>query len=160
MISTYSIKKDLSITNAKWLLNTISGNNPENYLFAFIGKSTPWFVDSEPSMPVDNENDYINDWKNMISLKRIPSSETILAIRKIDQDPVQDIINAYKETCPVIDYKMIMRNPENAYGTACKASGTVLQVVETKSYMQEFLLELEDGNLVYVTYSCQYLNGY
>lgn len=76
----------------------------------------------------------------------------ILAIRKIDQDPVQDIINAYKETCPVIDYKMIMRNPENAYGTACKASGTVLQVVETKSYMQEFLLELEDGNLVYVTY--------
>lgn len=84
MISTYSIKTDLSIANAKWLLNTITGDSPVNYLFAFIGKSTPWAVEDEPPMPVDSIEDYISSWKSLISLKRIPSTEATLAIRRID----------------------------------------------------------------------------
>ena len=76
----------------------------------------------------------------------------ILAIRKVNTENVQDIISLFKDTCPKMDYKAIMRNPDNAYGTMCKVSGTVLQVIETESYMQEFLLNLYDGNLVYVAY--------
>lgn len=79
-------------------------------------------------------------------------SDGILAIRKLDEPIVENIVSVFKDTCPSIDYKTIMRNPENAYGTLCKASGTVFQVIETDDYTQEFLLKLNDGNMVYVTY--------
>lgn len=83
MINTYSIKKDLSILNAKWLLEILGSDNPSNFLYTFIGRSYPWSVDSEPPMPVDNINDYIQTWKDIISLKRVQYTDITLAIRKI-----------------------------------------------------------------------------
>ena len=82
----------------------------------------------------------------------LKQSEGILAIRKLNVSPVEDIVALFKNTCKTIDYKAIMRNPDQAYGTIWKAQGKVFQVVKTESYMQEFLLELSDGNIVYVSY--------
>lgn len=91
---------------------------------------------------------YVNTYKD----GSIAKSNGILAIRKLDKPAIANIITEFKNTCPKMDYKAIMRNPDNAYGTLCKATGTVLQVVKTTDTMQEFLLSLEDDSLVYVTY--------
>lgn len=77
----------------------------------------------------------------------------IEGIRKTDTSAIDNIVEEFKKTCPEIDYKGIMRNPEKAYGTLCKATGTVIQVIKTQKTLQEFLLRLDDGNLVYVAYS-------
>lgn len=82
MITTYSIKKDFSILNAEWLFNTISGENPSNYLYTFIGRTEPWVVESEPPMPADNVDGFITSWKNMIALKRVNYTDMSLAIKK------------------------------------------------------------------------------
>ena len=84
------------------------------------------------------------------SLKK---SENIMAIRKLEDIPLNtEIVSAFKKSCKNIDYNAIMRNPENARGTICKAKGKVLQVIKTESYMQEFLLEMSNGNLLYIGY--------
>ena len=82
-VNTYSIKKDFSVLNALWLYNTISGETPSNYLYTFIGRTEPWVNESEPLMPYDNVRDFIDTWKNMISLKRVNYTDMTLAIRKI-----------------------------------------------------------------------------
>lgn len=79
--------------------------------------------------------------------------EGIQAIHVLEKNSVPDIVSAFKKSCPAIDYKGIMRNPDKAYGTICKASGTVLQVVEITNYgFEDFLLRLNDGNIVFVSY--------
>lgn len=83
MIDTFSIKNILSIEQAKWLLNSISGVTPQNYIFSFIGKVTPWSIETEPDYPFDDINDYIKTWKDIISLKRIQLTDMTLAIKKI-----------------------------------------------------------------------------
>lgn len=80
------------------------------------------------------------------------SLKKVRAIRVVDAPLISDMVTEFKNTCTSIDYQKIMRNPDVAYGTIWKARGTVLQVVETKDNMQEFLLELSDGNCVYVDY--------
>ena len=82
MLTTYSIKKDFSILNAKWLFNTISGENPSNYLYTFIGRTEPWTIETEPTMPADDVEGYITVWKNMIALKRVNYTDMSLAIKK------------------------------------------------------------------------------
>ena len=82
----------------------------------------------------------------------LKQSDGILAIRKLNVGIISDIETVYKKTCPSINYKAIMRNPDKAYGTICKATGLVLQVVEMEKRMQEFLLELDDGSIAYVVY--------
>lgn len=80
------------------------------------------------------------------------SMDGIFKIRKMDVPIIEDIVNEFKSTCESIDYKSIMRNPDKSFGTVWKATGTVLQVIDTKDYLQELLLVLDDGNIVYVVY--------
>lgn len=82
----------------------------------------------------------------------------IYAIRKLEvgideSEVLQNIVASFKNSCAPIDYKGIMRNPSKAYGTICKATGTVFQVVSMEELSQKFLLELDDGNMVYIVYS-------
>lgn len=122
MINTYSIKKDLSILNAKWLLEILGGDNPSNFLYTFIGRSYPWPVDSEPPMPVDNTSNFIQTWKDIISLKRVQYADITLAIRKIvwtsgtvydmydDQEPNINDLNYYVITSKNKVYKCLDNN--------------------------------------------------
>ena len=91
---------------------------------------------------------YIATWSDG-SLKK---SDGITAIRKLDVEPIVDIVKTYKQTLPDFDYEKIMRNPDKAYGTVWKVMGDVIQVVETKSYLQEFLFETNDWDIIYVSY--------
>lgn len=83
MIETYSIKTDLSIVNARWLLDTITAETPSNYLYTFIGHPTAWSVETEPPFPVDDVHDFIDEWKGMLALKRVQPTDITLGIRKI-----------------------------------------------------------------------------
>lgn len=109
MINTYSIKKDLSILNAKWLLEILSGDNPTNFLYTFIGRSYPWPVDSEPPMPIDNTNDFIQTWKDIISMKRVQYADMTLAIRKIQwvSGTVYDMYDDKEPNINDLDYYVI-----------------------------------------------------
>lgn len=83
MIDTFSIKNVLSIEQAKCLLESIGGMTPQNYIFTFIGRVTPWAIETEPEYPFDDISDYIQTWKDIISLKRVQTTDMTLAIRKI-----------------------------------------------------------------------------
>ena len=82
----------------------------------------------------------------------LKQSEGILAIRKLNVPVVDDMVALFKSSCKNFDFNAIMRNPEAAYGTIWKVTGTVFQVVETESYMQELLVETSNGDMVYVSY--------
>lgn len=128
--------------------------------------------DSEFDVWLPHDSSYFNEegWKYSIDLGDISEGSTvqiciethadgslntsdgILAIRKLDVPNVDNIVEKYMHSCKSFDYSTVMRNPDNAYGTIWKAKGTVFQVVETKGSFQEFLLQLSDGNYVYVNY--------
>lgn len=80
------------------------------------------------------------------------TSEKMYAVHPIGSEKVEDIVGKYKQSCKTIDYKAILRNPEKARGSVWKASGKVLQVIETTDTLQKLLLQLEDGNVVYLLY--------
>lgn len=82
----------------------------------------------------------------------LDSSEKMFAIQSVDAEVLDDIVSKYKQTCNNVDYKKILRNPEKARGSIWKATGEVLQVIRTTDSMQELLLQLYDGNLLYVWY--------
>lgn len=80
------------------------------------------------------------------------SLKQVWAIRATSNPIIADIVDEFKKSCASIDYKEIMRDPDEAYGSIWGARGKVLQVVETKDSLQEFLLTLDDGNVLYVDY--------
>lgn len=80
------------------------------------------------------------------------SMDGIFAIRKMDVPIVEDIVKEFKDSCKEIDYKGILRNPDKAFGSIWKATGTVLQIIDTVDYKQELLLTLDNGDIVYVVY--------
>lgn len=112
MVTTFSVKKDLSILNAKWLIDTISGDNPSNYLYTFIGHAQEWPTDAEPPYPADDVYDYIQEWKNMLALKPVLGIDVTLAIRKVQwtTGTVYDIYNDQDPDLNDKDYYVITSN--------------------------------------------------
>lgn len=82
----------------------------------------------------------------------LKTSEGVLAIRKMDVPVKEDMVGEFKNSCKNLEYKNILRNPDKFRGTIWKANGIVFQVVETKDYAQKILLQLDDGNILYVSY--------
>lgn len=83
MVNEFSIKKDLSILNARWLIDTISGDNPLNYMYTFIGRIIKWPNDNEVPYPADSDADLIEEWKNILALKRVQTADVSLGIHGI-----------------------------------------------------------------------------
>lgn len=158
MIDTYSIKKDLSVLNAKWLLGILGGDNPTNYLYTFIGRSYPWPVDSEPNMPVDNTRDYIQTWKDIISLKRVQYVDMSLAIRKIvwttgtvydmydDSEPNINDLDYYVITSKNKVYKCLDNNG-GAISTEEPDSNSLTPWTTTDGYKWQLMYVIEDATM-------------
>ena len=157
-VTTYSIKKDFSILNALWLYNTISGENPSNYLYTFIGRTAPWPVESEPPMPYDNVSNYIDLWKNMISLKRVNYTDMTLAIRKIvwtagtvynmydDKDPLLDEEDYYVVNSSNQVYKCIYNN-NGAPSTVEPNSNSLIPWETSDGYKWQLMYKISDADV-------------
>lgn len=74
------------------------------------------------------------------------------AMRKLGRAVVYDIEEVFKETCSPINYEKYMRNPEEEKEAACKAEGILMQITYQDDKWQRFLLQLPDGNFIYVSY--------
>lgn len=146
---TYKEEKDVIVEG---VINNITADSFD--LWIPYGDSYYEHTDWNYDIPIEgiNNGDVVKVCVSAYKDGSLAKSKGILAILKTDKDSVVDIVEEFKKTCPQIDYKGIMRNPDKAYGTLCKATGTVLQVTKTTDTMQEFLLKLSDGNMVYVAY--------
>ena len=60
--------------------------------------------------------------------------------------------NNYKNSCVQIEYKKIIRNPDNYAGTKIVLKGTVADVVETNETDNTIYLKTEDGNIWRILY--------
>ncbi len=76
------ITKDYRILNADTFIRSLQGGIPLNYLYLFIGKAMPWVNDTLPPSAIDNMDNTNEIWNNILSLKRILSSDVTLGIRK------------------------------------------------------------------------------
>lgn len=157
-VTTYSIKKDFSVLNALWLYNTISGENPSNYLYTFIGRTTPWIIESEPPMPYDNVYDYIDLWKNMISLKRVNYTDLTLAIRKIvwtsgtvydmydDKDPLLNEEDYYVINSSNQVYKCLYNN-NGGPSTVEPNSNSLVPWETSDGYKWQLMYKISDADV-------------
>jgi hypothetical protein len=76
------ITKDYRILNADTFIRSMAGGTPLNYLYLFIGKSTSWVNDTLPPSAIDNMDNTNEIWNNILSLKRILSSDVSLGVMK------------------------------------------------------------------------------
>lgn len=74
-----------------------------------------------------------------------------MAVKKVQPEmSLEELKNAFKANCKVIDCEEILRNPEQYSGEMIKISGEVFQTVEETGEAQEFLLNTDSGEIVYV----------
>lgn len=86
-----------------------------------------------------------------VSEDGIPSGlDKAIAIRQVAPPSYDDFYSYFKQTCPPIDWEGIMRQPDEAYSSVWAATGTIFQIIESTDTKVDFLLELEDGNIVKV----------
>ena len=81
-----TIKKQTRIYMANNFLEAFSEKSPDQP-YLFIGRNTVWASpasDTFPPAPVDNDLDNIRDYKEMIALKRVSSSNIVPVIRRFD----------------------------------------------------------------------------
>jgi len=78
MIQDYSVRNEFSIYNAQKFIESTESEK----LYVFIGKTIPWYDESDPPTPVSSEQDMIDAWDNMIITKRLLSSNFSLACKK------------------------------------------------------------------------------
>lgn len=81
MVTTFSVRKEFAIDNAIEWIQKITSNTSK--LFTFLGRVTPWSIETSPDTPADTDKEIADSWSNMIALKRVSSANVSLAIRKI-----------------------------------------------------------------------------
>ena len=74
------ITNKFKITNAKAFIENFS--NTENSLYLFLARPNPWGNDSAPPDPEDTQENYSKSWDEMISLKRINSSDIANVVKR------------------------------------------------------------------------------
>lgn len=158
-VTTYSIKKDFSVLNALWLYDTISGENPSNYLYTFIGRTKLWTIENEPPMPYDNVHDYIDLWKNMISLKRVNYTDMTLAVKKVvwqagtvygmydDCNPLMNEEDYFVITSNNKVYKCINNN-NNSASTIEPNSDSLTPYEESDGYKWQLMYKISDADML------------
>lgn len=74
-----------------------------------------------------------------------------MAVKKVQPEmSLEELENAFKANCKIIDCEEILRNPEQYSGEMIKISGEVFQTVKETGGRQEFLLNTDSGEIVYV----------
>lgn len=73
------VTNNFRIYSANQFIESFTEPSPTN-MYLFIGRPQPWSVDSAPETPFDNEMNMSQIWDDMMSLKRIQSSNIRPAI--------------------------------------------------------------------------------
>ena len=70
---------DLRIGNAKRFADSLSVNS-----YVFVGRQQPWESDATPPTPINDYKDFISTYNQMVSLKRIASTEVFHMIPRLN----------------------------------------------------------------------------
>ncbi len=70
---------DLRISNAKRFASSLGSDS-----YVFVGRQQPWDLDSTPPTPENNYKEYISTFNQMVSLKRIASTEVFHMIPRLN----------------------------------------------------------------------------
>ena len=78
MIEDYSVRNEFSIYNAQKFISSILNEK----IYGFLGRTQPWYDESDPPTPVSSEADMISAWDNMIITKRMQPANFSLGVKK------------------------------------------------------------------------------
>lgn len=155
MISTYSITTDFSKSNLKSFMHSISNNF--QYLYAFMGKSTPWNNESDIPTPTDTVNSYISTMNDMIAFKRIKQANLSFGIRKVVWNsgtvytPYNDLLdlnnyNFYVITSENRVYKCLDNNNGNP-STIEPTSTSLVPFNEVDGYRWQLMFQVSESDI-------------
>lgn len=88
-ITTRSYRRHLGLK----FLEEIEQSSLSNYYF-YVSKPTPWAVEASPDDAEDTRESEIYIWDNIISLKKVQSSDSVFVVKRFDWD--SDGLTIYK----------------------------------------------------------------
>lgn len=94
------IQNNLRVTAAKKFVDRVGQTN--NFIYTFIGKSTPWTDENSPPVPNDWIQAEIDAYDNMQYLKRVIANDVYQVIRRIDWK-IANVYTPYKHNSVLFD---------------------------------------------------------
>ena len=77
------VTNKFKISNAKSFLDSYTVSE-ENTLYMFLAKPDPWGANDFPPDPEDSQQNYSKTWDEIVSLKRIISTNMVNVIKRIN----------------------------------------------------------------------------
>jgi len=148
------ITQKFKINNAKDFVQNLTAANTS--LYAFLSRPSRWSDETSPPIPHENVSDISSVWDEMVSLKRINSTDVINVVRRVNWETGtvyaqydHEDVNLFSKNFYVLNsalnvYKCIDNNGGNR--STVEPTGTSLSVFQTAdSYRWKYLYTINSS---------------